>query len=361
VQEKKRDKINVLVVDDSRVSQKLYERIITADERFELAGIAADGEEAVQLAAKLKPDVISMDLNMPRMDGMEATRRIMHLHPVPVIVVSSLYDISQQEMAIQVLEAGAVHIMPKPEGPAHLNHKRTVRQYLNALASMSEVKVVRRKPNTKPEASKTVYVSSDHVLPEIEKSGNIKLLVIGASAGGPEGLKAILNEVGPDFPVPILIVQHIDHHFAEAYIQWLQTHTSMPVIMTGEDMALQRGKAYLAPGDKHLVVKAEGIVTVSSLPPVKGHRPSVSYLFSSAAKIYQNQIIAVLLSGMGTDGAQDLKYLKDLGAVTFAQNEESCLVFGMPGEAVKLGGACAVLPPLKIISEIKKILLKQKD
>jgi len=359
VEEKSRGKISVLVVDDSRVSQKLYERIITADERFELVGIAADGQQAVEIAATLKPDIISMDLNMPRMDGMEATRQIMYLHPVPIIVVSSLYDISQQEMAIQVLEAGAVHIMPKPEGPLHINHKRTVRQYLNALASMSEVKVVRRKPTVKPSTLKTVSYSNDVVVAESKKNRTIKLMLIGASAGGPEGIKAILNEVGPDFPVPILIVQHIDPHFAEAYLQWLQTHTSMPVIMAGEDMALKPGKAYLPSGDKHLVVKADGIVTVNTLPPMKGHRPSVGYLFSSAAKIYQNQIIAVLLSGMGTDGAEDLKTLKDIGAVTFAQNEESCLVFGMPGEAVKLGGACAVLPPDKIISEIKKILLKQ--
>jgi two-component system, chemotaxis family, protein-glutamate methylesterase/glutaminase len=358
VQEKRQDKIKVLVVDDSRISQKLYEHIITADERFELAGIAADGEQAVELTAKLKPDVISMDLNMPRMDGMEATRQIMYLHPLPVIVVSSLYDSSQQEMAFQVLEAGAVHIMPKPEGPAHPNHKRTVRQYLNALASMSEVKVVRRKPSAKSDTGKPLSASNDISFSGIVKSGSIKLLVIGASAGGPEGVKAILSAVGPDFPLPILIVQHIDPHFAEAFMQWLQTHTSMPLVMCGEDTALQPGKAYLAPGDKHLAVKSEGIITVSTSAPLRGHRPSVSYLFSSAAKVYHNKVIAVLLSGMGTDGAEDLKHLKDIGAITFAQNEESCLVFGMPGEAVKIGGACAVLPPDKIISEIKKILHK---
>ncbi len=361
MQEKKQVKIRVLVADDSRVSQKLFERIITSDDRFELIGIASDGQQAVELTATLKPDVISMDLNMPRMDGMEATRQIMHLYPLPVIVVSGLYDNSQQEMAIQALEAGSVHIMPKPEGPAHVNHKRTVRQYLNALASMSEVKVVRRKPAVKPVVGKVVVPSRSVMLPEIVKTTNFKLLVIGASAGGPEGVKTILNEVGPDFPVPILIVQHIDPHFAEAYMQWLQTHTSLPLIMTGEDTTLQPGKAYLAPGDNHLVVKSDGIITISTQPPFRGHRPSVSYLFSSAAKVYNDKVIAVLLSGMGTDGAEELKYLKDIGAITFAQNEESCLVFGMPGEAVRLGGACAVLPPDKIISEIKKLLSKQNE
>lgn len=350
-------KIKILIVDDSLTSQKLYRHIIAADSRFEIVFVASNGREAIEYVALHKPDVVSMDINMPLMDGLEATRHIMQTNPVPIVIVSSLYEQSKLEMAMEVLEAGAVSILPKPFGPGHPEHVRTAQKYLMMLKSMAEIKVVRRRPylihkNDKGNAE-NITKHSDASLPDAE----YRLLVIGASAGGPESLKTILNMLHTGFPLPIMIVQHIDKHFAESYRLWLQSYSSIPILLATDDQLLLPGHVYLAPGDKHLIVKSEGLAGLSNEAPVKGHRPSVGYLFSSACRIYGNKVIAVILSGMGNDGAQELKMLKDIGALTIGQNEASCLVYGMPGAAARLGALTRTLAP-KDMAQLFLYLLK---
>ncbi len=345
-------KIKVLIVDDSYVSQKLYRHLLESDNRFEIMGFVSNGKEAVEFLRNKTPDIISMDINMPKMDGMEATRQIMQSNPAPIVIASSLYDPTQQEMAIEALEAGAVAIMPKPFGPGHSLYYKSANNWLRMIRSMSEVKVIRRRPHlknnnlTKQNESRQAINLSDY------KHGDYRIVVIGASAGGPEGVKTILSKLTPSFPVPALIVQHIDKHFTEGYRLWLQSSVSIPVLAAAENQPLLPGTAYLAPGEHHLVVKSEGMITLNNDPPVRGHRPSVSKLFDSAANVYGKSVIAVILSGMGSDGANELKKLRDKGALTFAQSEESCLVFGMPGEAVRLGAAIRIISPEDIAMEI---------
>lgn len=348
-----RAKVRVLVVDDSLVSQKLYRKAILHDGRFELLDIASDGRQAVRLVETEKPDVVSMDINMPLMDGIEATRLIMQTHPVPILIVSSLYNPEEQGLAMNVLEAGAVGIMPKPYGMGHVSHSRSIRNYLNMLYALSEVKVVRRKHFANQIVPRVSVSLSSADQQHID--GEYRLLVIGASAGGPESLKTILAALTPSFPLPVMIVQHIEPSFVEGFHIWLQSYSGIAIELVQGNSVLQPGRAYLAPANHHLVVSGFDMAALNQLPPIRGHRPSVGQLFRSAGDIYGKQVIAVILSGMGSDGAAELKFLKDLGALTFAQNKESCLVYGMPGEAVRLGGASVVTNPLEIVNQIKKI------
>jgi len=356
VKESSPKKIRILIVDDSMVSQKLYRHIIAADDRFEVVCVASNGQDAIDCVKKYSPDVVSMDINMPKMNGIEATRLIMQQNPVPIVISSSLYDPTQQEMAMQVLEAGAVAIMPKPFGPGHPGYNSTSRQWLRMLKSMSEVKVIRRKPFNKSSDNQPNFPeSSTSNFGQKYPTGNYKVLVIGASAGGPESVKAILSQLDKSFPLPVLLVQHIDRHFSEGYRLWLQSYTNIPVLTATDNQPLKPAHVYLSPGDKHLVLKSEGMATLSNDLPARGHKPSVAHLFKSAAEIYGANTIAVILSGMGNDGAAELKLLRNLGALTFAQNEASCLVFGMPGEAVKMDAAVKVLPPDEIVKQIMNL------
>lgn len=357
------EKIKVLVVDDSIVSQRFYRHVIGGDNRFDLVHVAGNGLEAIEAVVRHRPDVVSMDINMPLMDGIKATRQIMETNPLPILVVSSLYHPSEQEMAVEVLGAGAVAIMAKPHGPSHPRHSYEVRYYLSMLKSMSEVKVVRRRPkygvkdssyHTNQAQSRLSADRPVNSLPAVNRD-DFRVVVIGASAGGPEAIKNMLSELTPAFPVPILIVQHIDSHFSEAYRLWLSSCSRIPILLCGHEESLVSGCAYLAPGDKHMIIKEPGIANLSNAPAERGHRPSVGQLFRSAGLVYKKQVIAVMLSGMGSDGALEMKYLKDMGALTYAQNETSCLVYGMPGEAVKLGCVDFLMHPTDIAKHIVNI------
>lgn len=355
------EKIKVLIVDDSNVTRNLFAGIIERDPRFELVGMAVNGKQAIEYVEQHKPDVVSMDIEMPVMDGLMATRHIMQHHPVPILVVSNLYDPGKVELSMEVLEAGALSIIPKPQGPGHPRYAYNVKQYLHMLKSLSEVKVVRRRRtlqtvenNYRKPASNTDKVNAEIKEKDINPS-NFKALIIGASAGGPDAIKSILSSLPKEFPLPILLVQHIDPHFAEAYRAWIESFTAFNVQFATTNQVLLPGNLYLPPGDLHLVVASEDMVTLSSDPPEKGHRPSISKLFKSSREVYCEKVIALLLSGMGADGALEMKRLRDCGALTIAQEEKSCLVFGMPGEAIKLGGARKVLSPSQIADELKNM------
>lgn len=348
-------KIKILIVEDTMVAQKLLKTLVAGDDRFELVGVAENGKQACEFVEKFKPDVVSMDILMPIMDGVEATQKIMRENPVPVVIVSSFYQPSDIEMAMKVLHAGAVSMQPRPHGPGHPKYEQSARQYLNTLKLMSEIKVVRRKNEDIPKPVQKVS-QLQPTSPEKRINQNFEVLAIGASAGGPEGLTTILSGLPSDFPVPVFIVQHVDSHFAEGFASWLNTSSKLPVSIAVNGEKALPGHVYLPPGNQHLLVNDNGTISTTKALPFNGLRPSVDLLFRSIAQVYGRKSLAVLLSGMGKDGAVELKNLFDLGAYTIAQDENSCLVFGMPGEAAKIGAVCKLLSPASIVLEINKLI-----
>ncbi len=350
-------KIRVLIVDDSLIGRKLLSGILADDPMFEVVALAENGKLAYEKVIQFKPDVVSMDINMPIMDGIESTRQIMTSFPVPVVIVSSIYRDTEIELAIQELEAGAVTIMPKPYGPGHPDFLKYAQKYRNTLKLMSEIKVVRRKfsvLNNTPSSPADIEVFCNE-FSSFNKSA--KVLAIGASAGGPEGLRTILSRINPSFPLPILLVQHIDPNFTEGFVTWLNSFSSIGVKIATHGEKIKPGIVYVPPGNKHLKIDLEGIVRLTSEKALSLNRSSIDVLFSSLADIYKGNVIAILLSGMGKDGARELKRLKDAGAYTFAQDEESSLVYGMPGEAVKLGAVCSILSPSSIVNQLNNLFV----
>ena len=348
-------KIKVLIVEDSLVAQKLLKTLVMSDDRFELVGVAENGKQACEYVEKYNPDVVSMDILMPIMDGVQATRKIMQETPIPIVIVSSFYQSSEVEMAMRVLQAGAVAIIPRPYGPGHSKFEQSTRHYLNTLKIMSEISVVKRRKEEKSKPAAKVKVEIEHRIIS-PKNREFKVLTIGASAGGPEGLSTILSGLPVNFPVPVFIVQHIDGNFADGFAVWLNGCTQLPVSIAVNGEQAQAGHVYLPPGNHHLVIKKGGNISIDNNVLVNSSRPSVDVLFNSVAQVYGKNTLAVLLSGMGKDGAEGLKNLYDLGAFTIAQDENSCLVYGMPGEAAKRGAVCKLLSPEKIVKEINDLI-----
>ncbi len=350
----KEAKIRVLIVDDSVTARNLLKLLLSEDPQFEVIGIVSDGAQAIAFLEKEKPDVISMDIHMPVMNGFEATRQIMSNNPVPIVIVSTAFSPNETDLSFKALEAGALTILPRPIGPGHPDFQRNGKIYRSTLKSLSEVKVIRRHGGKFiPREIRETDQNKSDCRPDVEQdqlTGN--LVAIGASAGGPGALQTILKSITPDFPAPILIVQHIDKGFAEGFAQWLGHASSVPVSIPKDGDRLLPGRVYLAAGDHHLGVKRVGVADMSSSSPEHGLRPAVSFLFRSAGAVYGKNAVAILLSGMGRDGAAELKILKELGSFTIVQNEETALVYGMPGEAIRLHASCRVLPPERMVQAI---------
>lgn len=351
--------INVLIVDDSEVARASLQRILESDPDIRVIGVAENGAEAVKFVERQKPDVITMDVNMPKMNGHEATKRIMETTPVPIVVVSASYDKNDVKHSFMAVEAGAVAIIEKPYGLGHPGHQEAARILINTVKLMSEVKMVRRwikaeRPGPAVSAPGAQPLQEAHAERMVSKKINI--VAIGASTGGPLVLQTLLAGIGKAFPAPVAVVQHIAHGFLDGMVTWLNQTTGQKVHVAADGEFLLPGNVYFAPDDFQMGIEKSGVVRLSKAIPENGIRPSVSYLFRSVAEAYGSEAAAVLLTGMGKDGAEELKLLKDAGAVTIAQDMESSVVYGMPGEAVRIGGASYVLPPDKISTALKNLL-----
>ncbi len=346
-------RIRVLVVEDSPVVRELLVYILGRDPAIQVSGTAADGEEAIEAVTRAKPDVITMDIYMPRMDGLDATRKIMETVPTPIVIVSGSFNRKEVAATFRALEAGALAIVEKPSSIDLPDGEAAANKLVQTVKLMAEVKVVRRWPRKEA-------VLATPALPAAARkplAAEIKMMAIGASTGGPLVLQTILRGLPKNFPIPIAIVQHIASGFTEGFIEWLGQSSGFPAQVAAHGGQLLAGHAYVAPDGFHMKVEAGNRVALSRDGPENGHRPSVSCLFRSVATVFGSGAIGVLLSGMGKDGAKELLLMKEKGAMTIAQDRESAVVPGMPGEAIDLGAAMYVLTPDKIVETLGDLVL----
>jgi two-component system chemotaxis response regulator CheB len=348
--------IKVLVVDDSPVAQALLIHILSSDPDIKVISVANNGEEALDYTRTHQPDVITMDIHMPKMNGFEATRKIMETHPVPIIILSASVDPVDVKHTFLAIEAGAVAVLEKPPGTCHPDFENMARVLLQTVKSMSEVKVVRRWARLR-----TTGFAVTHPNPQVavkNKTMPIKCVAIGASTGGPPALQTILSGLDRNFPAPILVVQHITKGFLQGMVDWLNSSTSLTVSIAAQGTYPLPGHVYFAPDDFHMGVEKNGHIFLGKEKPEWGLRPAVSYLFRSVVKAFGPNAAGVLLSGMGKDGAIELKLMKENGALTIAQDKASSVVHGMPGQAIKIGAASYVLPPDDIAATLLRLAKK---
>lgn len=343
--------IKVLVVEDSPVVREFLIHVLNSDPDIRVVGTARDGEEALETVRRQRPDVITMDIHMPRLNGLEATRRIMETDPTPIVIVSGSEDPREVATTFDAMEAGALAVLRRPAGIGHPEHEATARELVQAVKLMSEVKVVRRWPRARREAP-APRPSKMGLAPE---SAEVRIVAIGASTGGPPVLQTILAALPKDFPAPVLIVQHMAAGFVRGFVEWLAKSCDLPVHVAMHGELMLSGHVYVAPDEFQMKVERGGRITLTRDAPENGLRPSVSYLLRSVAEVYGSEAVAGLLTGMGRDGAEELRLLKEKGAVTFAQDKASSVVHGMPGEAIRLDAAMLILPPDKIAAVLTNL------
>jgi two-component system chemotaxis response regulator CheB len=342
-----KNKIKVLIVEDSIIFVTLLKAILSKDDQIEICGVVRNGAAAVDFVKEIRPDVITMDINMPIMNGYDATQIIMHIAPVPIIILSANIDENDVNDTFKALEAGAVSVIEKPSDIESSEFPNYEKRLIQLVKLMSEVKVVTRISHLPKE--KAVLPARHYTEPSLDK---IEVVGIGASTGGPLVLEKILSGIPRDFLYPILIVQHITKGFTKGLVDWLNHTSSIPVKLAENNEPIRNGICYIAPDDMHLGIN-RNIIMLSNAPPLYNMRPAVGFLFNKLAENYGNKALGILLTGMGRDGSEELTKLKQTGAITIAQDEESCVIFGMPGEAVKMNGATHIMPPNKIIQYLE--------
>jgi two-component system chemotaxis response regulator CheB len=346
--------IEVLVAEDSTVLRMFLVHLLESDPRIRVVGAVADGRAALEFVSQRKPDVVLMDIHMPRMDGFEATRRIMEAHPVPIVICTATASAKDVVITFQAMEAGAIACIQKPLGLEHGDFEPIAVQMLETVKLMSEVKVVRRTARIRP-ASWTAATTGASI-PAPRPAARIRVIGIGASTGGPPVLQAILAGLRNDFPVPVLVVQHIAQGFLTGMAEWLNQTTGLPVHIGSHGTLPLPGRVYLAPDNFHMGVGARGEIVLTREGPENHLRPAVSFLFRTLVQVHGPSAVGVLLTGMGSDGALELKQLRDIGAITIAQDRESSVVHGMPGAAIALGGATYVLPADQIAGVLARLV-----
>lgn len=344
--------IKVLIVDDSPVSRDLLAHIVNSSPDLQVIGFAENGEEAIRFIERATPDIITMDIVMPKLDGFETTRRIMQIKPIPIIIVSANYSKEDVDKSFKALDAGALAIMEKPIGVQDPRYERMAEVIIDSLKIMAEIKLVTRRQtpshkfNASPAAASTITES---------KTNKVEIIAIGASLGGPQALSSILADLPSSFPIPILVVQHISTGFTKGFVDWMQNATQLKVSLAKDGEMALPGHVYIAPDDIHMEINKNHYIRLVNTPPETGLRPSVSHLFNSMAQSIGPRGAGIILTGMGRDGVDGLLKMRQSGAITIAQDQESSLMFGMPKEAIQIGAVSHILPLSQIAATIKRL------
>jgi two-component system chemotaxis response regulator CheB len=346
--------IRCLVVDDSRAFRAVLRAILAGAPGVEVVGEAADGDEAVQKVLALRPDVVTMDVRMPGKDGLEAIDDIMAVAPTPIVVVSGEAGPERQEVSFWALELGAIEVLAKPRCDVAGRHDRdaeAIRAAVRAVAGLRLVTRRRRPPRPVPRGARSApppvaAPARPAAVPtrarDTDTAHAPRVLGIAASTGGPAALARVLRALPPDYPLPILVVQHIAHGFERGLVHWLATETRLGVSLAEEGEPVRAGQVYLGPEGRHLGVEG-GAIRLADGPPVRGFRPSGTALLEALAREYGAGAAGLVLSGMGDDGAAGLLAVRARGGWTAAQGPGSSVVFGMPRAAIERGGAGVTL------------------
>ena len=348
--------VKVLIVDDTALVRQMLEEMLNSDPAIEVVGTASDPYDAREKIKKLHPDVLTLDIEMPKMDGVTFLKNLMRLHPMPVVMVSTLTE-KGASVTFEALDLGAVDFVTKPKFDLQNTFEKyrfeicsKVKNASRVNKSMLEQQYQRYVANKahKPSLASAPSTTAGATAPTSASGGGFaanKLIALGASTGGTEAIKEVLMRLPAQSPA-MVITQHIPAAFSLPFAQRMNSVSAMTVVQAEDGQKILPGHVYIAPGDKHLKVVKEGMSMVCRLDdgePVNRHKPSVDVMFDSVEPYAGRHLISVLLTGMGVDGAKGMKKLKDKGALTIAQDENSSVVWGMPGEAVKIGAADHVL------------------
>jgi two-component system chemotaxis response regulator CheB len=344
--------MKILIVDDSKTETDILKAIFQSEKDIQIVGCAKNGKEAVEMAEKFKPDIITMDICMPIMNGMEATRLIMTQCPIPIVIISSYLQDKDLNASFLALEAGALSVIDKPVNITSPDFSYTKKRMVDTLRSMAEIKVIRRRFI----ATKHKKIPPPLKIPPLHS--DYELVAIGTSIGGPQALKVILSALPADFPIPIVVVQHMTAGFMQGFTKWLNDNTPLKVKSAEHLEVLNKGTVYFAPDNFHLEVKRKNghlIANLISSDPVSGFRPSASVLLKSVANTCGKHAIGILLTGMGSDGSLGLLELKKQHGLTLIQDAESSVVFGMAGVAQSLGAVDEIIELEQFSDYLKKI------
>jgi len=352
--------IRVLVAEDSSTVRTILVGILAAASDIEVVGEATTGAEAIRLTERLRPDVITMDINMPEIDGLAATETIMQRVPTPIVIVSSSVRRGDVEMTMQAIQVGALSAVPKPDNPYAADFDAYATALVEMVRSMAQIKVVRRRSSTPASALPLVtrttgaFPVSPSSSPRTSAARPPQIVAIAASTGGPAALQIIFSHLPATIPTPIVVVQHIADGFVEAMADWLSQSARPRLVVAEPEMPLEPGTIYIAPSQKHLGFRGERLM-LSDDPPIGGFRPSGTYLFRAVASAFGGAAVGVILTGMGRDGVDGLVALRGAGGFVIAQDEATSVVYGMPQEAVRAGAADIVLP----IGEVADAITRQ--
>lgn len=343
-----KERIRVLVADDSLVCREMIKQILESDPEIAVIGMAEDGREAVDLARTLHPSIVTMDVHMPKLNGLLATEQIMAYNPTPILVVSASVDEAGRSTAFDALKVGALDVLKKPEPQIWSDLVVVGEDLIKKVKMLSKVKVVTHLGGRKERPSPAPTIP-------VKRGVHYRAMAIGSSTGGPLALLRVLSKLPADFSIGVVVAQHIAEGFTSGLVHWLDTGCQLSVREAVEGAEVRGGEVLVSPTGRHMTVEA-GRVMLIEPRPTDVYRPSIDMLFSSVAKCYGPESIGVILTGMGADGAGGMRMLSEAGAATIAQDEQTSTVFGMPKAAIEMQAASIVLPIDEVAEEVMRLI-----